>query len=67
VTWLAGHSAGLAVLLLAIRSTVATVIAPVALGRCSAPMTAWAQNLRMADPLAQPGNMDSSTLEPKET
>jgi predicted MFS family arabinose efflux permease len=35
------------VLLLVIGSTVVTVIALVALGMCAAPMTAWAQSLRM--------------------
>ena len=40
-------TAALAVLLLVIQSTVVTVAALVALGLCAAPMTAWAQSLRM--------------------
>jgi MFS family permease len=46
-------TAGLVVLLLVIHSTVVTVVALVALGMCSAPMTAWAQSLRMR--LVPPG------------
>lgn len=45
--------AGLLVLLLVIRSTAVTVVALVALGMCAAPMTAWAQSLRMR--LVPPG------------
>jgi MFS family permease len=40
-------TAALLVLLLAIHSAVVTVLALVALGICTAPMTAWAQSLRM--------------------
>ena len=40
-------TAALVVLLLVIHSTVVTVAALVALGMCAAPMTAWAQSLRM--------------------
>jgi MFS family permease len=40
-------TAALAVVLLVIHSTVLTVLALVALGVCTAPMTAWAQSLRM--------------------
>jgi len=40
-------TAALVVLLLVIHSTVVTVAALVALGLCAAPMTAWAQSLRM--------------------
>ncbi|HXL60708.1 MAG TPA: MFS transporter [Mycobacterium sp.] len=40
-------AAATAVLLLVVRSTATTVIGLVALGLCAAPMTAWAQSLRM--------------------
>jgi len=40
-------TAALVVLLLVIRSTAMTVAALAALGMCAAPMTAWAQSLRM--------------------
>lgn len=40
-------TAALVVLLMMIHSTVVTVAALVALGMCAAPMTAWAQSLRM--------------------
>lgn len=40
-------TAALLVLLLVIHSAVVTVIALVAMGICTAPMTAWAQSLRM--------------------
>jgi MFS family permease len=40
-------TAGLVVLLLVIHSTAVTLVALVALGMCAAPMTAWAQSLRM--------------------
>jgi MFS-type transporter involved in bile tolerance (Atg22 family) len=40
-------AAAMVVLLLVIRSTAVTVITLVALGMCAAPMTAWAQSLRM--------------------
>ncbi len=40
-------AAGLVVLLLMIHSIAVTVTALVALGMCAAPMTAWAQSLRM--------------------
>jgi MFS family permease len=46
-------TAGLVVLLLVIHSIVVTVVALVALGMCAAPMTAWAQSLRMR--LVPPG------------
>jgi MFS family permease len=46
-------TAGLVVVLLVIHSTVVTVVALVALGMCAAPMTAWAQSLRMR--LVPPG------------
>lgn len=46
-------TAGLVVLLLVIHSIVVTVLALVALGMCAAPMTAWAQSLRMR--LVPPG------------
>lgn len=39
--------AALVVLPLVVRSTAVTVAALVALGMCAAPMTAWAQSLRM--------------------
>jgi predicted MFS family arabinose efflux permease len=40
-------TAALMILLLVIHSTVVTVLVLVALGICTAPMTAWAQSLRM--------------------
>jgi MFS family permease len=40
-------AAAMVVLLLLIHSTAVTVIALMALGMCTAPMTAWAQSLRM--------------------
>jgi MFS family permease len=40
-------TAGLVVLLLVIHSIAVTVVALAALGMCAAPMTAWAQSLRM--------------------
>lgn len=40
-------AAGLLAALLLVRSTAVTVIALVAVGMCAAPMTAWAQSLRM--------------------
>lgn len=46
-------TAGLVVLLLVIHSTAVTVVALVALGMCAAPMTVWAQSLRMR--LVPPG------------
>ena len=46
-------TAGLVVVLLVIHSIVVTVAALVALGMCAAPMTAWAQSLRMR--LVPPG------------
>jgi MFS family permease len=46
-------TAAVLVLLLTVRSTAVTVAALVAMGICTAPMTAWAQSLRMR--LAPPG------------